>query len=160
MIYSGDQFPWWKGSAFSGGMVGEQLTRVSLEAGGTAVSEETLLGGVLGRIREVKQGPDGFIYLTSDNREGDRLSKIFRLEPVAGEVQPPASLFLSPGHLPSHHWLRLLGDISMKPISCVVAIAILFQGSALAQTWLKEVEATGRPRRPGKRASESMPKAS
>ena len=48
MIYSGDQFPWWKGSAFSGGMVGEQLTRVSLEAGGTAVSEETLLGGVAG----------------------------------------------------------------------------------------------------------------
>ena len=89
MIYSGDQFPWWRGSAFSGGMVGEQLTRVSLEAGGTAMSEETLLGGVLGRIREVRQGPDGFIYLTTENRGGDRLAKIFRLEPVAGEVQPP-----------------------------------------------------------------------
>ena len=89
MIYSGDQFPWWKGSVFSGGLVGEQLTRVSLETGGTAVSEETLLDGVLGRIREVRQGPDGFIYLTNENRGGDRLSKIFRLESVAGEVQPP-----------------------------------------------------------------------
>ncbi len=88
MIYTGDQFPWWKGNAFSGGMAGEQLSRVTLEEG-DAVSAEALLPGVLGRIREVKQGPDGFIYLTSDNREGDRLSKIFRLEPVAGEVQPP-----------------------------------------------------------------------
>ncbi len=89
MIYNGDQFPWWKGNAFSGGMVGEQLSRVTLEEGQDAVSVELLLGGVLGRIREVKQGPDGFIYLTSDNREGDRLSKLFRLEPVSGEVQPP-----------------------------------------------------------------------
>lgn len=93
MIYTGDKFPWWKGNAFVGGMVGEQLGRITLEDGQNAVSEETLLGGVLGRIREVRQGPDGFIYLASERRgdtKGERLSNIFRLEPAAGEVQPPS----------------------------------------------------------------------
>ena len=52
------------------------------------MSVETLPGGVLGRIGEVRQGPDGLIYLTNENLEGDSLSKIFRLEPVAGDVQP------------------------------------------------------------------------
>ena len=92
MIYSGEQFPWWKGDVFVGGLVGEQIGRVSLVNGQTAASEETLLSGVLGRIREVRQGPDGFIYLAIENPEGDLLSNIFRLEPVAGEVQPPEEL--------------------------------------------------------------------
>lgn len=87
-IYSGNQFPWWKGSVFSGGLVGEQLSRVTF-AGGVAISVETLLEGVLGRIRDVRQGPDGFIYLTTENQTGDRLSKIVRIEPGAGEVRPP-----------------------------------------------------------------------
>ncbi len=89
MIYSGEQFPWWKGDAFVGGLAGEQLSRVSLVNGRTAVSEETLLGGVLGRIREVRQGPDGLIYLATENTDGDRLAVIVRLEPVAGEIRPP-----------------------------------------------------------------------
>lgn len=89
MIYSGDRFPWWKGNVFVGGLAGEQLGRVTLNGGQTGVSVETLLGGVLGRIREVRQGPDGLIYLTNENLEGDSLSKIFRLEPAVGDVQPP-----------------------------------------------------------------------
>ena len=88
MIYSGDQFPWWKGSIFSGGLVGEQLSRVTFVEGPTAVSAELLLGGVLGKIRDVRQGPNGFIYLTTETRSDAGLSKIVRLEPVAGEVQP------------------------------------------------------------------------
>lgn len=87
MIYSGDKFPWWQGSAFVGGMVGEQLARVSL-AGQRAISEETLLGGVLGRIRDVRQGPDGFIYLALED-DKRLLTEVVRLEPVAGEVAPP-----------------------------------------------------------------------
>ena len=87
MIYSGDQFPWWKGNAFVGGLEGEQLGRVSLVNGKTAVSEETLLSDVLGRIREVRQGPDGFIYLATEGVVAP--SVIARLEPVPGEVQPP-----------------------------------------------------------------------
>ena len=89
MIYSGEKFPWWQGSAFVGGLVGQQLARVSLLDGQTAVSEETLLRGVLGRIREVRQGPDGFIYLAIEDRCGERMTEVVRLEAVAGEVAPP-----------------------------------------------------------------------
>jgi len=88
MFYSGDKFPWWKGSTFSGGLVGEQLSRVTLVEGQVALSAETLLSGFLGAIRDVRQGPDGLIYLTTENRSGGQ-SKIVRLEPVDGEVQPP-----------------------------------------------------------------------
>lgn len=87
MIYSGDKFPWWQGSVFVGGMVGERLMRVTL-AGQRAVSEETLLGGVLGRIRDVRQGPDGFIYLAIED-DKRLLTEVVRLEPVAGDVAPP-----------------------------------------------------------------------
>lgn len=86
LIYRGDAFPWWKGSAFVGGLVGEQLARVTL-AGTDAISLETLLEGELGRIRDVREGPDGYIYLAIES--GDRLTEVVRLEPVAGEVMPP-----------------------------------------------------------------------
>jgi len=88
MIYSGDKFPWWRGNVFSGGLVGQQLSRVTI-LGDSAVSEETLLVGILGRIRDVRQGPDGFIYVTTENVDGDNFSKIVRLEPVEGTVQLP-----------------------------------------------------------------------
>ena len=88
MIYSGEQFPWWKGSVFVGGLVGQQLARISFD-GHRAVSEETLLEGVLGRIRDVRQGPDGFIYLALEGPEGKPMTRIVRLEPVAGDVAPP-----------------------------------------------------------------------
>ena len=89
MFYSGDRFPWWNGNAFVGGLAGEQLSRVSLVDDGTAVSEETLLKGVLGRIRDVRQGPDGFIYLATEKVGGDGRSLLARLEPVADDVQLP-----------------------------------------------------------------------
>ncbi len=89
MFYSAEQFPWWKGDVFVGGLSGAQLDRVSLVNGRTAVSTETLLGGVLGRIRDVRQGPDGFIYLANEHPEEAGRSDIVRLEPVAGEVHSP-----------------------------------------------------------------------
>ncbi len=79
MIYSGERFPAWRGSAFVGGLAGEQLARVTLD-GRRATGEETLIKGV-GRIRDVRQGPDGFIYLALDDRRGGATS-IVRLEPV------------------------------------------------------------------------------
>lgn len=87
MIYRGDAFPWWKGSAFVGGMVGEQLGRVTLE-GTDALGVETLLEGELGRIRDVREGPDGLIYLALEHAE--ELTAVVRLEPVASDVMPPA----------------------------------------------------------------------
>ncbi len=89
MFYAGDRFPWWKGSAFVGGLVGEQVARVSLSSG-SAVTEETLLGGVLGRVRDVRQGPDGLIYLALEaDRGGSPLADVVRLEPSAGDVALP-----------------------------------------------------------------------
>ena len=89
VFYSGDRFPWWRGSAFVGGLVGERVARVTL-SDGIAVTEETLLGGVLGRIRDVRQGPDGLIYLaTEGDRGGSPLADVVRLEPSAGDVALP-----------------------------------------------------------------------
>jgi len=79
VIYTGDAFPEWRGNAFVGGLGGQQLARVTLD-GRRSVSEETLLSG-LGRIRDVRQGPDGYLYLAIDGR-GARTTPIVRLEPV------------------------------------------------------------------------------
>ena len=86
MIYRGDEFPWWRGSAFVGGMVGQQLGRVTLE-GTDALGVETLLQGELGRIRDVREGPDGLIYLALEHAE--ELTAVVRLEPGASDVMPP-----------------------------------------------------------------------
>jgi glucose/arabinose dehydrogenase len=88
LFYTGEEFPWWRGSMFVGGLRGEQLTRLTLKDQ-RVVSAETLLAGVLGRIRDVRQGPDDFVYLAIDNSRGQALTRVVRLEPVAGDVAPP-----------------------------------------------------------------------
>ncbi len=80
MIYTGDRFPQWRGNIFVGGMAGQQLARLTLE-GQRVVNEETLVQG-MGRVRDVRQGPDGYIYLALEDREG-KPTPIVRLEPVA-----------------------------------------------------------------------------
>jgi glucose/arabinose dehydrogenase len=68
MIYSGDLFPNWKGDIFVGGLRGQQLARVDLnDEGKMAMMEETLLNGI-GRIRDIHQGPEGAIYIATENR--------------------------------------------------------------------------------------------
>jgi aldose sugar dehydrogenase len=79
MIYTGDRFPGWRGNLFVGGMVGQQLARLTLR-GQRVVNEETL-AQQLGRIRDVRQGPDGLIYLVTDD-EDSKPTPILRLEPV------------------------------------------------------------------------------
>jgi glucose/arabinose dehydrogenase len=79
MFYTGDKFPHWRGSAFVGGMAGQLLARLTLD-GERIVGEETLVPQ-RGRIRDVRQGPDGFIYLVTDDR-GGRPTPILRMEPV------------------------------------------------------------------------------
>ena len=78
MIYMGDQFPQWRGSVFSGGLSGQQLSRITLD-GQDVVHEETLYYDQ-GRIRDVREGPDGYIYMAIDTRDG--AGPIVRLEPV------------------------------------------------------------------------------
>ena len=82
LIYTGDRFPEWRGNLFVGGLVGEQLARLTLKDG-WVINEETLVQG-MGRIRDVRQGPDGYIYLAIDHDEGE-LTPVVRLEPVEEE---------------------------------------------------------------------------
>ena len=82
MFYTGDAFPRWRGNAFVSGLSGQQLARLVLE-GQQVVAEETLVRG-LGRIRDVKQGPDGFIYLAVEGRRNQPPTSIVRLEPEPG----------------------------------------------------------------------------
>ena len=79
MIYTGDRFPEWKGNVFAGGMVGEQLARLTVD--GRRVLNEEKLAQRMGRIRDVRQGLDGFIYLAIEDRQGQPTA-IWRLEPA------------------------------------------------------------------------------
>lgn len=79
MVYRGDKFPEWRGNIFAGGMAGEQLVRLTLD--GRRVLNTELLVQRMGRIRDVREGPDGFIYLAIDHRAGG-VTPILRLEPV------------------------------------------------------------------------------
>ena len=82
LIYDGNRFPAWRGNLFVGGLQGEQLARLTLD-GQRVVLEETLLHR-MGRIRDVRQGPDGYIYVAIDGLPVDgktTQTPILRLEP-------------------------------------------------------------------------------
>ncbi len=67
-FYSGDKFPEFKGNLFSGALAGTALWRVVLSTNGTSeIFRERLLANRAERIRDVRQGPDGWIYLLTDN---------------------------------------------------------------------------------------------
>ncbi len=80
MFYTGDKFPHWQGALFAGGLSGQRLERLTVEDG-QVTSVETLLRG-MGRVRDVRQGPDGYIYVAISSREGGEGSPIVRLEPA------------------------------------------------------------------------------
>ena len=84
MIYTGDQFPDWQENIFAGGLAGQQLARLTLSDDARQIEqEETLLQGI-GRIRDVRQGPDGYIYVAieDDERDDGAPSPVVRLEPA------------------------------------------------------------------------------
>ena len=76
---TGDRFPEWRGHLFVDGMAGQQLARLTLD-GQRVASQETLVPR-MGRIRDIRQGPDGLIYLVTDDRDG-KPTPILRMEPV------------------------------------------------------------------------------
>ncbi len=75
-FYTGNIFPRWKGSLFSGNLAGRRLVRMTVSES-AVLSQEILLEGTVGRIRDVRQGPDGFLYLLTDESPGS----LYRLEP-------------------------------------------------------------------------------
>jgi aldose sugar dehydrogenase len=76
-FYDGDKFPRWRGDILLGALRGQALIRVRLD-GDSAVEDEFMLRGQLPRIRDVRVGPDGFVYLLTDQPNGSLL----RLEPA------------------------------------------------------------------------------
>ncbi|HAT25786.1 MAG TPA: hypothetical protein DCS89_02135 [Gammaproteobacteria bacterium] len=80
MVYTGDKFPMWHGSIIAGALVGERLARLHMSDDyREVVVEETLAYG-MGRLRDVRQGPDGYIYVAISDRAGEP-TEIVRLEP-------------------------------------------------------------------------------
>ena len=71
------RFPRWRGNLFVGALRDQMLVRLELD-GEKVVKEERLLKGALGRIRDVRAGPDGLIYLLTDESRG----VLARLEPA------------------------------------------------------------------------------
>ena len=76
LFYSGEKFPNWKGNAFVSSLKFGQLARLEM-TDNKVIKEERLINGAAGRIREVKEGPDGFLYILIDDPNG----KLLRIKP-------------------------------------------------------------------------------
>ena len=76
-FYDADAFPAWQGDLFVGSLKFRLLVRLELRDG-KVVAEERMLADELGRIRDVRQGPDGLLYLLTDDDDG----QLVRLRPV------------------------------------------------------------------------------
>jgi len=81
IVYTGTRYPAWNGNIFAGGLAGEQLARLTLAEDGTTVRTEETLLPYIGRIRDVRVGPDGYIYVAIEDRTRAP-TPIVRLEPV------------------------------------------------------------------------------
>ena len=88
-FYDGDRFPRWKGNLFVGGLVRPgALHRIVFNAKGQEIRREQLFGELKQRIRDVRQGPDGLLYMVNDSNDG----VLMRVEPVdAPPARPPAA---------------------------------------------------------------------
>ena len=76
-FYTSDLFPGWKGNLFVGALAGQMLVRLELD-GERVTKEERLLTNINERIRDVRQGPDGALYLLTDNANG----RVLRVAPA------------------------------------------------------------------------------
>ncbi len=72
-LVTADNFPNWKGNLLAGGLVAERIRRLYIEVydgAHTVIHDEELLLGEVGRIRDVREGPDGNIYVVTDENPG------------------------------------------------------------------------------------------
>jgi len=75
MIYQGDRFPAWRGNLFAGGLAGQEIRRIVLD-GENVARQETI--PIAQRVRTVAEAPDGYIYVLTDEEDGE----LIRLEPA------------------------------------------------------------------------------
>ncbi len=85
-VYMGDRFPDWRGSLLAGGLAGQRIERVPVAEEGEGyragrLERPGLLMG-FGRVRDVREGPDGYVYVAIDDRTFGAPTPIVRLEPV------------------------------------------------------------------------------
>ena len=74
-IYTGNAFPQWRGSLFAGNLAGMDVRRIEFDAAGKVVKQDKLAIG--SRVRDVRQGPDGHLYVLTDESN----SRILRIVP-------------------------------------------------------------------------------
>jgi glucose/arabinose dehydrogenase len=74
-FYTGDTYPGWQGSLLVGALKDKLISRITLD-GDRYASEERLLEDVVGRIRDIQQAPDGYLYVLTDETQG----ALYRLE--------------------------------------------------------------------------------
>jgi glucose/arabinose dehydrogenase len=77
LVYQGDAFPTWQGDLFAGGLVSQDVRHIDLDETGAILSETPIAIGQ--RVRDVRQGPDGLIYVLTDEPNG----QLIRLEPAS-----------------------------------------------------------------------------
>jgi glucose/arabinose dehydrogenase len=77
-LYRGELFPAWQGSLFVSALAAGDVRRIELDATGRPVAEETLFADLGERIRDVRSGPDGALYLLTDRRDG----RVLRVVPA------------------------------------------------------------------------------
>ena len=112
-FYTGDLFPAWRGNLFVGALAAQLLVRLELD-GDKVVKEERLLQDLRERIRDVRQGPDGALWLVTDSASG-RILRVWRrrseLLPVVG-ARDRADVLMSPAQLGSKEalWLKRNND--------------------------------------------------
>jgi glucose/arabinose dehydrogenase len=78
VFYSGDRFPEWRGNLFAGGLIAQDVRRIILTRDGRVTDEEEIRIGA--RVRDVRQGPDGFLYVLTD----EALGRLIRIHPADG----------------------------------------------------------------------------
>lgn len=76
-VYRGDRYPQWRGHLFAGGLVSQDVRRIEVDANGTVVDQVSIPIGQ--RVRDVRLGPDGFLYVLTDDPNG----RLVRLEPAS-----------------------------------------------------------------------------
>ena len=82
VVYSGTQFKQWRGDLFVGGLKSQDIRRIDLNEAGQVVGQSALRIGQ--RVRDVRQGPDGLLYVLTDESKGS----LIRLEPASDEESP------------------------------------------------------------------------
>jgi len=74
-VYRGDRYPQWEGHLFAGGLVSQDIRRIELDASGNVINQTPIAIGQ--RVRAVRQGPDGLLYILTDDPNG----RLMRMEP-------------------------------------------------------------------------------